>query len=189
MSGEPHTSGSPVEPDTKDWTWVLREPCPECGFDASRVAVTDLAAAFEATLRPWSEVLAAPGATDRPAPHVWSPTEYACHVRDVHRIFAGRLEQMLTHDDPVFANWDQDETAVEDRYDLQDPVEVSRELDEATADVVARYAGVTGDQWARPGRRSNGSTFTVETLGLYHLHDVIHHLHDVGRGGATGPTG
>ena len=32
----------------------------------------------------------------------------------------------------------------------------------------------------RPGRRSNGSVFTVETLGRYFLHDVLHHLHDVG---------
>jgi hypothetical protein len=22
-----------IVPDTKDWTWVLRRPCPECGFD------------------------------------------------------------------------------------------------------------------------------------------------------------
>ena len=21
-----------IEPDTKDWTWVLDRPCPECGF-------------------------------------------------------------------------------------------------------------------------------------------------------------
>jgi hypothetical protein len=27
--------------------------------------------------------------------------------------------------------------------------------------------------------RSNGSEFTVESLGRYHLHDVVHHLHDV----------
>jgi hypothetical protein len=30
--------------------------------------------------------------------------------------------------------------------------------------------------------RSNGDEFTVETLGRYHLHDVVHHLHDVGAG-------
>ena len=24
-----------IEPDTKDWTWVLDRPCPECGFEAS----------------------------------------------------------------------------------------------------------------------------------------------------------
>jgi hypothetical protein len=28
--------------------------------------------------------------------------------------------------------------------------------------------------------RSNGDEFTVESLGRYHLHDVVHHLHDVG---------
>jgi len=27
--------------------------------------------------------------------------------------------------------------------------------------------------------RSNGDVFTVETLGRYHLHDVLHHSWDV----------
>ena len=22
-----------ITPDTKDWTWVLQRPCPECGFN------------------------------------------------------------------------------------------------------------------------------------------------------------
>ena len=26
-------------PDTKDWTWVLQRPCPECGFDTQSFAV------------------------------------------------------------------------------------------------------------------------------------------------------
>ena len=26
-----------IEPDTKDWTWVIARPCPECGFDPSTV--------------------------------------------------------------------------------------------------------------------------------------------------------
>jgi hypothetical protein len=41
------------------------------------------------------------------------------------------------------------------------------------------YASVSGEQWQRAGRRSNGSQFTVETIGRYHLHDVVHHLWDV----------
>ena len=36
------TTAGPITPDTKDWTWVLDRPCPECGYDASTVAVADL---------------------------------------------------------------------------------------------------------------------------------------------------
>jgi hypothetical protein len=25
----------PITPDTKDWTWVVEERCPECGFGRS----------------------------------------------------------------------------------------------------------------------------------------------------------
>jgi hypothetical protein len=35
-------------------------------------------------------------------------------------------------------------------------------------------------QWDRRGLRSNGSQFTVLTLGQYFLHDLAHHLVDVG---------
>ncbi len=70
---------------------------------------------------------------------------------------------MLDEDDPTFENWDQDATAVEQAYDLQDPGTVGTELVERAAEVAAVYASVEGDQWQRTGRRSNGSLFTVET--------------------------
>lgn len=175
------TGAVSIEPDTKDWTWVLREPCPECGFDPATVSKERLADLIHDNTRGWYDALDGPDAAVRPAPNIWSPLEYACHVRDVHRLFGERLTLMLEQDDPQFANWDQDVTAVESRYAEQDPAEVSVALVEAAADVAAVYAGVLDDQWQRPGTRSNGSVFTVETLGVYHLHDVVHHLHDIGR--------
>ncbi|MGF9662929.1 hypothetical protein AAIH25_13785 [Arthrobacter crystallopoietes] len=42
------------------------------------------------------------------------------------------------------------------------------------------FAAVPREQWDRRGLRSNGSAFTVRTLGAYFAHDVVHHLHDVG---------
>jgi hypothetical protein len=42
-----------------------------------------------------------------------------------------------------------------------------------------RFAGVTGGQWQRTGRRSDGASFTVETFTRYFIHDPVHHLHDV----------
>jgi hypothetical protein len=168
-----------IEPDTKDWTWVLERPCLECGFVAGDVAVGELADAFHANAADWATALAGADVTVRPEPGVWSVLEYACLVRDVHRVFAERVEMMLTEDAPRFANWDQDETALAERYDRQDPAVVAPELVAAAAAVADRYAAVPADAWDRPGVRSNGSEFTVESLGRYHLHDVVHHLHDV----------
>jgi hypothetical protein len=30
--------------------------------------------------------------------------------------------------------------------------------------------------------RSNGSEFTIATISIYHLHDIVHHAHDVRSG-------
>lgn len=168
-----------IEPDTKDWTWVLDRPCPECGYDAAALPRHAFGAAIRANAERWGVVLTAASATERPAPAVWSPTEYAAHVVDVHRVFGERVALMLAEDDPEFANWDQDETAVAERYDLKEPARVASDMAEAAASVAAAYDAVPAGAWQRTGRRSNGSVFTVETLGRYHLHDVVHHAWDV----------
>ena len=170
-----------IEPDTKDWTWVIEEACLQCGFDPADVDRSDLPELIHENTRGWYDVLADADYAVRPAPHVWSRLEYACHVRDVHELFARRVRLMLDEDDPTFENWDQDATALEQEYDLQDPGDVATDLVERAAEAAAAYAAVDDAQWERPGRRSNGDRFTVQTLGVYHLHDVAHHLWDVTR--------
>jgi hypothetical protein len=169
-----------IAPDGKDWTWTLRERCSDCGFTASAVAGHDIAGLVTAFTDAWPEVLARPDATVRPTPSTWSPLEYACHVRDVCRLFEERLGLMLQLDAPTFANWDQDETAVADRYGEQDPATVAGEVTASGASFSRAYANVPANAWERTGIRSNGSLFTVLTLGQYGLHDLRHHLWDVG---------
>jgi len=169
-----------IEPDTKDWTWTLRETCPECGFTASEVRGPQVAERVEDLTDPWRDVLARPDARRRPNARTWSALEYACHVRDVCRVFTERVDAMLRDDGPEFPNWDQDATAVATRYHEQDPGAVAEELRDAAADVRDAFAAVEGEQWQRTGVRSDGSVFTVETLGQYFLHDLAHHLVDVG---------
>jgi len=167
------------EPDEKDWTWVLQRPCPECGFVAATVHREDFATLFRQAAAPWPEVLARPDASVRPSPQVWSPLEYGCHVRDVLRVFQERLALLRTQVDPRFENWDQDATAIAERYWDADPVIVASEILDAAEQHAASWTKVRPDDWTRPGRRSNGSVFTVETLGRYELHDLVHHLWDV----------
>ena len=89
-----------IMPDDKDWTWVLERLCPECGFDTQAVDRDDLAGRLARTTDAWRAVLQRPDVAARPDPAAWSPLEYACHVRDVHRVYAGRVARMLTEGDP-----------------------------------------------------------------------------------------
>jgi len=170
-----------IIPDSKDWTWVLQRPCPECGFAAAELAGSDIGDRTRASAAEWQQVLTRPDVRDRPAPTVWSPLEYACHVRDVCDLFDRRLALMLTEDDPLFENWDQDVSAVVGRYGDQDPATVADALVAAAASIADRFDSVTGDQWARTGRRTDGAVFTSESFGRYFVHDIVHHLHDVAR--------
>ncbi|MET0989970.1 MAG: DinB family protein [Glaciihabitans sp.] len=168
-----------ITPDTKDWTWVLERPCDQCGYDAAPVAPASVAELLRENAARWPAVLARPDARERPDDSTWSPLEYGAHVRDVFRIFRVRLASMRDDDNPLFANWDQDATAIEDRYNEQDPTKVAQELVDAAGLLAADFDTVSGDEWDRLGRRSDGATFTVSTLALYLLHDPVHHLWDV----------
>jgi hypothetical protein len=169
------------EPEDRDWTFVLTQGCAECGFVGANVDPADIPARVRAGAAAFRLALGAPNATTRPAPAVWSPTEYACHVRDMCRIMTERAQLMLNTDDPIFANWDQDASAIDERYWEQDPAVVADELDHAADSLAATYASVPQDAWERPGRRSNGTVFTVDSLGRYMLHDMEHHVWDVTR--------
>lgn len=169
----------PITPDTKDWTWVLEQPCLDCGFDSLDYPHDALAAKVRENALQWVAILEGEHLEVRPSEDVWSPLEYGCHVRDVYRVMDGRLALLLSEDDPIFQNWDQDETALEERYDLQSSAIVSGELHDAAATYAERLDAVAPTQWERRGTRSNGSPFTVATLGTYSLHDVVHHLWDV----------
>jgi hypothetical protein len=169
-----------IVPDTKDWTWVLRRPCPECGLDPQSLALVAIPDMIRANARRWHAILAGPGDhRQRPAPAKWSALEYGCHVRDVLRLYDTRLALMLTVDGPHYPNWDQDSTAAEDRYADQDPAYVAVELVFAADFLAARFASVSGDQWQRTGFRSDGAQFTIDTFARYFMHDPVHHLYDV----------
>jgi DinB superfamily len=170
-----------IVPDTKDWTWVLDRACPECGYDSAAVARQEIAPAIVDNAAQWRSVLADSDhhLRFRPRADRWSPLEYACHVRDVFRLYDQRLHLMLDEDNPTFANWDQDETAVTERYREQDPATVEAELVAAAGTLAASFAAVSDARWERRGHRSDGADFSVESFARYMIHDPIHHLYDV----------
>jgi hypothetical protein len=171
-----------IDADTKNWSWVVERACPQCGFDPSAVAFRQIPELLRDDARRWNQVLAGPAARIRPDASTWSPLEYAAHMRDVLRVFTDRFALMLHEDDPTFVNWDQDAAAVDERYNEQDPALVALEIAVAADEAAAVLDAVPDADQDRPGRRGDGTRFTVESLARYVAHESTHHLWDVAAG-------
>ncbi len=169
----------PITPDTTDWTFVLDRTCPECGFDVTTLPREQVADLLRSNVSQWRRLLAHPQVRERPSDDRWSGLEYACHVRDVFRLYDYRLSLMLEQDDPDYPNWDQDAAAVEGNYAEQDAATVLGELEAAAEALASRFDSVRDEQWERTGNRSDGARFTVESFARYLIHDPVHHVHDV----------
>lgn len=69
--------------------------------------------------------------------------------------------------DPQFANWHQDAQTV------------AAELAVAAGLLADQFDAVGAEQRERRGFCSDGSVFTIASLGRYLMHDPVHHLWDV----------
>lgn len=179
--------------DDKDWTWVLETPCPACGFEAMAFGREELGAKLRANAAEWRAVLSRgarvatrpPLESDEGGP-VWSALEYGCHVRDVYKIFGERVTLMLKKGKKgkaaEFKNWNPNVTAEKENYGAQDPDRVAYELASEAGKTADIFDRVSDDEWQYTGLRSDGSSFTIESIGRYLLHDPVHHLHDVEQG-------
>jgi hypothetical protein len=176
-----------IVPDTKDWTWVLERPCPDCGFDASGVDPTSVAAAVRLDAREWAPLLAHPKVRVRPSADQWSALEYACHVRDVFRLFDVRLRVMLDEDDPRVPELGPGRDG--DRRSLRraGPGHGAPRAPGRGGGARVAARAVEGAQWQRTGTRSDGARSRSRASRAYLLHDPVHHVDDVEAGYAVLP--
>jgi DinB superfamily len=165
------------------------ESCEECGFiyAVGRAEIlawlTSDADAFVDRFAEYAEA----DARTRPAPDVWSPLEYACHVRDVVRIQTRRVEQTQREVEPAFTPMRRDERVVEDRYNEQDPKTVAAEIIDATGTFVALLARLDDTGWSRTGIYNYPAPAprTVEWIATHTSHELLHHRRDITRPDAS----
>ncbi len=158
--------------------------CDECGFAYDAVAAQDVPRRLGEAGPRFATALAAIGdPRRRPAPEVWSPLEYTCHVRDVLRVQGERLALALRLDDPVFEPMGREERVVTDAYNTQDPQTVLADLAGAADDLARVFATLGPPQWRRTGVYNwpTVESRTVLWLARHTLHEVEHHLLDLKR--------
>jgi hypothetical protein len=158
--------------------------CDECGFTYATVSAEDLPARLETAGPRFVATFAAiHDPRRRPAPLVWSPLEYLCHVRDVLRIQGERLALALRTDNPEFVPMGREERVTLDAYNAQDPPAVLTELTAAANELAGAFRGLSPSQWHRTGIYNwpTVESRTILWLGRHTVHELEHHLMDLTR--------
>jgi hypothetical protein len=140
--------------------------CDECGFDNSTMdnaALVDAIATFAADPNLLTD--------RRPLPDVWSPREYAWHMREAFAFYEERIDLVLTSDRPQ----------LEGRDFTVNPIP-SREPVDSTH-LVARLRALAPAEWARVGLgSSDGSERDIRNLASRLAHECVHHGLDIEKG-------
>jgi len=158
--------------------------CDECGFAYATISAEDLPRRLEAAGPRFVAALAAiPDSRRRPAPTVWSPLEYTCHVRDVLRVQGERLALAVRTDNPEFMPMGREERVTVDAYNAQDLQTVLTELSEAANTLARDFGALRPSQWSRTGIYNwpTVESRTILWLGRHTIHELEHHLMDLTR--------
>jgi DinB superfamily len=116
----------------------------------------------------------------RPDPSTWSALEYSAHVRDTLAWMADTIRRMNREREPTVDSFDQDQLALDDRYNEQDVDRVLDGLAAAADRLVAALRDVDAGDWERLGHFSWGDRDML-TMARNAVHEGAHHLRDVDR--------
>ncbi|MEU8460476.1 DinB family protein [Streptomyces sp. NPDC029003] len=163
----------------------MRDNCTECGFTYDLDLAPSVASLAREDAARFAELLRAEpaGLARRPVPGVWSPLEYACHVRDVLLVQRERVLAARRTGTPVAEPMGRDERVEHDGYALQSPADVARQLTDAAALFGNVLDRLPPAEWARtlvysypePAERS------LRWVAVHTLHELRHHLLDARR--------
>lgn len=95
----------------------------------------------------------------------WTAVEVIGHVADSAEIFAERVRRCIEEDRPALPSFDQDALAAERRNAERDPMELSRRLSAANAEIVRRLMDERAR--SRPGIHSEHGELDAGHFGAY----------------------
>jgi FMN phosphatase YigB (HAD superfamily) len=112
----------------------------------------------------------------RPREGEWSPTEIACHLRDVEiEVNLPRLRKVLDEPNPFISAVESDPWAVARDYQSQSGPAALAAFADARQAKLALLDGLAAEQWQRPARHAIfGPTTLQELVALTVEHDRVH---------------
>ena len=165
---------------------MVQQRCEECGYAYNLAAANEAGDEIRSGAAELAQLLTATGQTtlaQRTAPELWSPLEYACHVRDM--LLAQRERVLLARrvDVPESVPMGRDERVAHEGYAEQDPAEVAEEVTMAARLLANALGRLDAADWELrlvynwPERTER----TLRWVAAHTLHEVRHHLLDMRR--------
>jgi len=146
--------------------------------DNAGLAVANIGASYVNALRHAAENLRL---RRRPSAEVWSPLEYATHMRDVLLLFTRRILAILTTDNPELEVVSYDRLVDRGGYNRLDPLIVGQQIQDASQRLAEILNDLVPADFARRGFR-DGEERTVLEIARRAAHESEHHLLDMARG-------
>jgi hypothetical protein len=186
---------APREPDAfeilrrdrgEGWQWhrIQSDACPQCGDQPSALPVEALGPLAVERAAAWREFLEQADEDDLreiPEPGVFSPLQYAAHVRDILRVYTDRMLLGLEQDAPTVPIF-QPPQEVWEEYNRSDVSELAADLETQARRLDETGAGMEPTSWSRIVVNDRGVygvyTFTLAGLACNAVHETHHHLLD-----------
>lgn len=103
----------------------------------------------------------------RPIPNKWSIKEIMCHLRDMEReAYLARYRKILSEQNPVLPNVDQDRLAIERDYLNQDVKAALAEFKALRTETIQTLNDAPVEAWSRSGVHETDGPMTIEQLVL-----------------------
>jgi hypothetical protein len=113
----------------------------------------------------------------RPIPNKWSIKEIMCHLRDMERLaFLERYRRILTEQNPLMPNVDQDRIAQENDYINQDATAALNEFRSLRQQTIETLESASLESWSRTGVHEHDGPLNIEQLVVKQikLNDLNH---------------
>lgn len=110
----------------------------------------------------------------RPLPGKWSAHEHACHVAVMEPMWRGRVERILTEDNPAIVSYE----PTDDDPDRLLGMELPAALETFAAErgrLVTRLRAVSAEDWLRPATHTAHARYSLFLMCRHiALHDALH---------------
>ncbi|HEY3204807.1 MAG TPA: DinB family protein [Thermoanaerobaculia bacterium] len=115
----------------------------------------------------------------RTIPEKWSVKEVLAHIGRVQQVFEGRLDALLTTENPPIVSYAPEGDPDFDAISKRPASELLQWFEETRGRMLGRLGGLLPADWHRPGRHPDYPNYDVHFCMEYMAHHEAHHMYQM----------